>query len=155
MIVVADSGPLMALAKAQALDLLFDWCRPVQITPAVYQEAIVAGLALGAADASLLNAAFKSGELIVRRPKSTALPTERPLGDGEQQSVLLAIDVLKDTSLATGIKGTLGVLVSAAQCKQITPELAIEKVNAISMRPDVWLSSALCERVIKLLERIG
>ena len=61
MIAVADTGPLLALAKVNALDLLTQLYRPVITTPTVFTEAVTAGLAQNAPDVYVLEAAFKSG----------------------------------------------------------------------------------------------
>ena len=60
MIVVADTGPLLALAKIGALDLLKRLYGQVLTAPAVYDEAVTSGLAQGATDAPLLQAAYTS-----------------------------------------------------------------------------------------------
>jgi predicted nucleic acid-binding protein len=49
--VLCDSGPLIALAKINRLQLLLDLWGTVQITETVYQEAVVFGQAQGAPDA--------------------------------------------------------------------------------------------------------
>ncbi len=43
MIVVADTGPLLALAKIEALGLLRDLYQPVVTGPTVFTEAVTAG----------------------------------------------------------------------------------------------------------------
>lgn len=83
MTVVSDTGPLIALAKIEALHLLRDLYRQVVTGPTVYTEAVTAGMAMNAADA-----------------------------------------------------------------------LAFDLVQALKGRPDVWLTPALCEVVIKTLQRL-
>ena len=74
MIVIADAGPLIALAKINGLDVLLQLDSSILITPAVYEEAIVQGLTLGAEDASRLEAEYKRGAFEVRNPKLATLP---------------------------------------------------------------------------------
>jgi predicted nucleic acid-binding protein len=51
MTVVADTGPLIALAKIEKVYLLHDLYQQVVTGPTVYTEAVTAGLAMNAADA--------------------------------------------------------------------------------------------------------
>jgi predicted nucleic acid-binding protein len=74
MIVIADTGPLLALAKVKALDLLKNLYQQVITSQTVYTEAVTAGLAMGAADAELLQQAYQGGLLTVRTPAPGALP---------------------------------------------------------------------------------
>ena len=66
MTVVADAGPLIAFAKIDGLGGLFDLYPNLLVSPTVYDEAITVGLALGAADAKLLQAAHEAGRIEVR-----------------------------------------------------------------------------------------
>jgi predicted nucleic acid-binding protein len=131
-IVVADTGPLLSLAKIGALDLLVRLYGEVITVPAVYDEAVTAGLALGAADAPLLEAAYQRGALRVQATAGDSLPTPGLLHQGEAKSIRLAIEQSADLLLVddldarqlaganfqaagapTEIQGTLGVIVSA------------------------------------------
>jgi predicted nucleic acid-binding protein len=53
----------------------------------------------------------------------------------------------------TQIKGTLGIIVSAHQDAGLPREQAISLVQDLSRRPDVWVSAALCRRVIEILNQ--
>ncbi|OQY43127.1 MAG: hypothetical protein B6242_15380 [Anaerolineaceae bacterium 4572_78] len=64
MIVIADTGPLLALAKINALDLLEKLYHKIIICPVVYDEAITQGFASGASDAKVLNEAYNERERI-------------------------------------------------------------------------------------------
>jgi predicted nucleic acid-binding protein len=174
MIVVADTGPLLALAKIEALGLLCDLYQSVITGPTVYTEAVTAGLAMGAGDAEALNTAYQRGELVVRTPTLTALPYPGLLHAGEEESIclvvelqagLLLVDDLDARQVAqrnfdalgasAGIKGTLGVIVTAADARLISPAQAIEMVKALKYRPDVWLASSVCDAVIEVLRRFS
>jgi len=173
MTVVSDTGPLIALAKLEALHLLRDLYREVITGPAVYTEAVTAGMAMNAADATALQVAYQQGMLIVHTPSSVSTSYPDFLHVGEAESIQIAVELeaewllmddldarrfaqrnLTAAKLSTGIKGTLGVIVTAAHAQEITPNQAIDLVQALKGRPDVWLSPALCEVVIKTLQRL-
>ncbi len=80
MIVISDSGPLMALAKVGGLEMLRQLYTSILIPPAVYDEAVTAGLALQADDATLLETEYRRGLFEVRAPSLTALPSPALLG---------------------------------------------------------------------------
>ena len=172
MIVVADTGPLLSLAKIGALDLLVRLYGEVITVPAVYDEAVTAGLALGAADAPLLEAAYQRGALRVQATAGDSLPTPGLLHQGEAKSIRLAIEQSADLLLVddldarqlaganfqaagapTEIQGTLGVIVSAYRQALLTQQEAIEFINALKGRPDIWVSVRLCDQVIRALRR--
>ncbi len=174
MIVVADAGPLLALAKIEALGLLRDLYQSVVTGPTVYTEAVTAGLAMGAGDAEVLNAAYQRGELVVRIPALAALPHSGLLHAGEEESIRLAVELQAGLLLvddldarqvaqrnfdalgaSAGIKGTLGVIVTAANARLISPAQAIEMVKALKYRPDVWLASSVCDAVVEVLRRFS
>ncbi len=171
MIAVADTGPLLALAKVNAIDLLSQLYQQVIASPAVFTEVVTAGLAQNAPDAHLLNAAFTSCQLQVRAPTLTSLPISFPIHRGESESICLAIELGADwllvddfdarraakanfaaTRVSTRAKGTLGVIVSAYQDERLTRQQAIDLVNAFKARPDVWISDKLCNQVIRTLQ---
>lgn len=173
MIVISDAGPLLALAKVGGLRVLFDLFPNILTPPGVYEEAVAAGLRLGAPDAAVLDEAFRKGLLEVSAPAdSTVLPIPLPLGRGEREGIRLAIERNADWMLiddldarrgalanfqAAGVraqvKGTLGILVSACQQRHLAKGEAIELVRALSRRQDVWFSTDLCQRVIEILGR--
>jgi len=93
MIVIADTGPLLALAKIKALDLLRALYQQVITSPTVYTEAVTAGLAMGAIDAELLQEAYQRGILTVRTPSLATLPHPGALHAGEEESIRLAIEL--------------------------------------------------------------
>jgi len=171
MIAIADAGPLLALAKVSALDLLPKLYQQVIASPTVFTETVTAGLAQNAPDANLLNAAFTSNQLQVRVPTLTSLPVSFSVHQGEGESICLAIELgagwlLMDdfdarraalanfavAGVSTRVKGTLGVIVTAYQHKCLTRHQAIDLVNAIKARPDVWVSNAPCDQVIRTLQ---
>lgn len=174
MIVVADAGPLIAFAKVDRLQVLTDLYQQVFTGPTVFTETVTAGLALNAADATLLAQAYNEGKLNVHGPSLGSLPQPGLLHAGEAESILLAMELTADwllvddldarrlaqqnfekVGLKIGVKGTLGVLVSAAQAGVLRPAQAIESVTALANHPEIWLAPALCEAVIKTLQRLA
>ena len=170
MIAAVDSGPLIALAKIRALDLLCDLYGQVFTGPAVYTECVTAGLAMEAPDAAVLQEAYQYGHLVVRVPASAVLTYPAGLHDGEAESIRLAIELSADwllmddldarriaqrnilaAGISTGLKGTLGVIVTAACAGVIRPGRAAELVGELKNRRDVWLDASLCDATIKTL----
>jgi predicted nucleic acid-binding protein len=174
MIVVADTGPLIALAKIKSLHLLHELYQQIITGPVVYTEAVTAGQAMNAGDAADLNEAYQQGILTVRTPSAISLPYPDFLHAGEAESIRLAIDLPSDWLLAddldarqiatqnfvaagvsTGIKGTLGIIVTAAMARIISVEQATDMVKTLQNRPDIWLSPALCKTVVKSLHSLN
>lgn len=171
MIAIADAGPLMALAKINALSLLSHLYSKVFITPAIYAETVTAGQALNAPDADFIEQAVNSGQIEIQVPTLVILPVPDLVHTGEQESICLALELKADVLLAddlaarraaqanfaaarasTLIKGTLGVIVSAYLHQHLTRNSAIDYVYALQMRPDVWLNHTLCDQVIRSLQ---
>ena len=162
----------MALAKIGALEALFRLFPKILTPPAVHHELITEGLRLGAPDAVLLQHRYRSGELEVVSPPDASLQAPVPIGPGEEQSILLAIDaettwlLIDDldarqtalTNLAaagskTQITGTLGVILSAREKGHLDKGEAVRLVESLRQRPDIWISANLCRRVLELLDR--
>ncbi|HEX3127874.1 MAG TPA: hypothetical protein VH394_11145 [Thermoanaerobaculia bacterium] len=170
MIAVADSGPLMALAKVGGLDVLFQLFPRIVATPAVFSETVIMGQRLGASDARLLTACFEEGRIMVQAPPADRLPELSKLGSGEEESVRLALalraewllvddldarraaeEILSAAGAVTRVKGTLGVIVSACQQGALPLEDALQLLRALGDRPDIWLNQKLIFRAIDSL----
>lgn len=169
--VVADSGPLIALAKVNRLDLLRRLYRSILTGPAVFTEVVTAGLATKAFDAALLNDAYVEGWMQVRGPVRPTLSASIALHTGELESISLAIEsdadwVLIDDLVArrvaettlraagcrTNVKGTLGVVVTARAQNLLSKDESIEVIRTFKLRPDIWLDARLCDTVIGVLQ---
>jgi len=170
LIVVADTGPLLALAKVNGLDLLRALYPHVFTPPAVYHEAVEAGLELGADDARSLQEVYQNGQLEVCQPTRPHLPVLEKLGRGETQSINLAIglqpgfllmddaearcvaiEYFTQKGIPTTIKGTLGVIITAFLERKLSRSRALMLLTTLRGRPDIWLSHSLCDRVIELV----
>lgn len=172
MIAVADTGPLLALAKVNALDLLTYLYQQVITSPTVFTEAVTAGLAQNAPDALILDDAFKRGRLQVRIPTLDLLPRPALVHRGEEESIRLAIELAADwllmddldarhvaqenlaaAGVPTSVRGTLGVIVTVYQQKHIAAEQAVDLLNALKARPDIWINRSLCDKVIHAIQK--
>src|SRR5262245_57154563 len=139
----------MALGKTDGLGALFRLFPTILTPPAVYEEVVTAGLRLGAPDALLLQGHYQSGALKVQQPAASSLPLPSPLGSGEEESILLAIEqravwLLVDdldargaaavnfeaAGVETRVKGTLGIILSACQVGSLSREEAVVIVTA-------------------------
>jgi predicted nucleic acid-binding protein len=121
-------------------------------------------------DAALLEAFYRNGALEIVVPAISSLPISLRLGWGEEESIRLAVEQTADWLLiddfdarqaahssfqaigsTTQVKGTLGIVVSAYQEGHWSQSEAIDCVNALSQRQDIWVSGDLCRRVIDIL----
>ncbi|HIC90525.1 MAG TPA: DUF3368 domain-containing protein [Syntrophaceae bacterium] len=59
---------------------------------------------------------------------------------------------IRKKSGTTAIKGTLGILVELYQKKLISKFQLKEYLLEIKKRPDIWISSRLCDKLIEALE---
>ena len=165
--VLCDSGPLIALAKVGRLRLFLDLWGTVHITEQVYQEAVALGHSLGAPDALTIRLFWQKHRLPIIAVPDDVLTAYKPsitLDPGERATFAHAITlkevlVLFDEEaartearrLGLPVKGTIGVLVEAHRRALLTfPEIEL-LLNEISVRPDIWISSNLCARVLKSL----
>ena len=88
-VVIADAGPLIALSRIQALDLLRDLFGQVLVTDEVRGEALPVGDYPGKAD---IAEAFDAGWLACPGPFDTAWePTNPGLGAGERSAIAAAL----------------------------------------------------------------
>ncbi len=111
-------------------------------------------------------------ELQVVSPADATLPVPASLGSGEEQSILLAIELqavwllvddldarraalanLEAAGAETRLKGTLGVILSAREDGHLSTEEAVGLVRFLHERPDIWISASLCDRALDLLTR--
>ncbi len=170
-VVVSNAGPLLALAKLEALDLLARLYRVIYTSPIVFDETVTQGLALNAPDASLLKENFDRGVLAVTGLESpTALDEPIKIHDGERESIQLAIQLhasefLIDDSrarkvaeqnfssrkLQTVVRGTLGIIYLSLQNGLLSQAHAIQLLESIKIRRDIWISAKLCDKVLRLI----
>lgn len=167
-VTICNSGPLIALGKLQQLTLLSDLYPVLLIPQEVYQEVVVAGQLRGAEEAVAVHE-------FCARPACRILesPSEQPpwqpirrLDPGETAVLRHALQlqdctVLMDDELAREearllgftVYGSLGVITRACKANHIPLELALTLIRTLGIRPDIWLSRSLCERVSAELVR--
>ena len=165
--VLCDSGPLIALAKINRLQLLLDLWETVHITKTVYVEAVTFGQTQGAPDALTIRLFWKKHKLPVITVSDEVLAAYQPaitLDPGESATFALALTlkevlVLVDDEdariearrLGLSIRVTLGVLVEAHRHALLTfPEVELI-INEMAARPDIWISADLCSHVLESL----
>lgn len=170
MTVVADAGPLVALAKVGGLPVLFSLFSEILIPPAVQAEAVIAGEQRREPDATVLAQHLKARDLRVVAPSGPLPLNPQHLGLGERQAIHLALernadwllvddlharhfaeDSFRSAAVGTRIKGSLGVIVSGRLAGQLSLPEALRLVEAMQTRPDVWISLELCRQVATLL----
>lgn len=159
--VIADSGPLMALAKLNLLHLLQQLYGQIYLSPAVYQECVTEGIRQGYQDAHTLKyflelQAWSAATSIRMLPEVAALPLDL----GERESIALAIELngelLMDEergrtlarSLGLKIRGTLGILIQVYRSDLITKEQLSFYLKQIAQRTDIWISPTLCQQLL-------
>ncbi len=94
-IVIADAGPLIALASIDVLPMLRGLFSRICVTGAVRDEC----LAKAGADAHRIGAAINEGWLGVQRVKSAGPPLSPSLGIGESDSIRFAMKALESALL--------------------------------------------------------
>jgi predicted nucleic acid-binding protein len=167
-IVIINSGPLMALAKLGLIDLLPRLYGQVGFPTAVYAEVVVRGRERGYSDAFLVQLAIQQGKLRIVKVNEGDLPSDiqdLPLDAGEKQTLYIAQrekadlvlfddEKVREEGKARGlnIKGTLGVIVQAYHAGLLPLNEVESIIEAIMGREDIWISEELCRHVLKKLK---
>jgi len=167
-IVIINSGPLMALGKLGLLDLLSRLYGTVKFPTAVFNEVVVRGRERGYFDAFLVQMAIQQGKLTVVGMKDEDLPSDiavLPLDAGEKQVLCLALRDKADLVLfddekvreeakvrGLNVKGTLGVIIQAYLGKLLELNDVQNIIKTIINREDIWISKELCRQVLLKLK---
>lgn len=166
--VVSNAGPLIVLAKLNLLHLLKQLYGRVYFPPSVYKETVTEGLRLGLEDARALDLFLKQQKWEATEAKSVSDElASLHLDQGEQESLSLAlamnalflIDEERGREEArrfeVEVRGTLGVLVEAHQHTLIGTDQLRFYLSQIEKRTDIWISPALCRRLLKEVSEEG
>lgn len=160
--VVANAGPLMALAKLNLLHLLKQLYGQVQFGQSVFHEVVVDGIRQGHEDAHTLQQflrqeGWEATEVAVVPPLLATLPLDR----GERDSIALAVAsqglLLMDEErgrqvaqqLGVQVRGTLGILIQAYRGGLIDADQLRLYFDQLATRTDVWISPTLCRRLLR------
>jgi predicted nucleic acid-binding protein len=155
------------LAKVGRLRLLLDLWGVVHITAQVYEEAVTFGHAMGAPDALTIRLFYQKHNLPIITVAEDVLAAYHPpikLDPGEHaifahartlKDVLVLVDDedarTEGRRLGIPVRGTVGILVEAYRRALLKlPEIEF-LLNELSARPDIWISSKLCEQVLRSL----
>ena len=172
MLIVADTSPLIVLAKLDRLDLLLAEFDRIVIPPAVYREGVLAGQLLHAGDAIVIQRAIADGMIEVRAPRQVGGGTTIPLGQGEIECIRLALesdadavlmddykarraaqDVFQQHNKRIVVRGTLGIIAGAVKFGRLGIQEAIALVTVLRERDDVWINPVLCDQMIEALRK--
>jgi len=167
--ILSNAGPLIALGKLNRLVLLADLYGQVQIPRAVYAEVVTEGLARGAPEALTVRLFWESQNWPVVDVPNTALDSYVPsvtLDPGETEVLALAQTlsnalVLLDDEVARTearrlrlrVRGTVGVLAQAYRQGHLSYAQVDLLLQEIALRPDIWISAELCQRVFDSLPK--
>ena len=167
--VLCNAGPLIALGKLNRLDLLAALYGEVQIPRAVYDEVITQGLTRGAPDALIVRLFWQCQRWPIVDVPDAVLSAYTPpvvLDPGETEVLALAQTledslVLLDDEVARAearrlrlhLRGTLGILVHAYHQGLLSFDQVELLIHEIAVRPDIWISARLCEKVLASLRR--
>ena len=164
--VVVNAGPLMVLAKLNLLHLLKQLHGRVYFAEAVYHEVVTAGMRQGYADAATLfrflhQEGWQATPVAAVPPPILAAALDR----GERESIALALqhgalllideEAGRSAARSAGlvVRGSLGVLIAAYHSNLISTDHLRFYFAEIERRTDIWISSALCRRL--LIDTLG
>ena len=164
--VFCNSGPLMALGKIGALDILFRLFGQVSISTEVHREVVITGGKKGYIDARMAEIAIRQEQLIVENVADLPLEiASLALDSGEKEVIYLSaqeadslvlLDDLKAREeakkLGLRVKGTLGVLVQAYRENLISLAEVNTLIEIIISHDAIWVSADLCREVLKRIE---
>lgn len=170
-IVVSDAGPLLALAKLDAIELLNKLYGVVHTCPTVFDETVTDGLAQNAPDALLLQEYFNRTVLVTETVQSPSEFQEfLKIHAGERESIQLAIQLdadeflvddsrarqvaeknLSAAGLNTLVRGTLGIIYLGFQNNHLSRDHAIQLLESIKNRRDIWIRADLCDQILRLI----
>ncbi len=158
--VVSNSGPLMALGKIGQIQLLYPVYGAILIPSAVYEEAVLEGLARGEPDAVAIEMEFHRQHLQIIETDLTPAITALPLDRGEKHAIQLAMNekadwVLLDDMqarteakrLGLQVKGTLGVFVDTVRQNILNMSEIDVVFDAMLKRDDIWIAEGLIRHV--------
>ena len=159
---VSNAGPLLVLAKLNALYLLKLLYGRVHVPSSVYSEVVVQGMRQGYEDARTLQIFLEQVQWFTEDVDEANIPATlrtATLDRGERDALVLAASlrttVLMDETagrkvareLGVPVRGSLGILIEAFRKNIITADQLRIYFAEIARRHDVWISPALVRRL--------
>jgi len=168
MIVVSDSTPLIHLAKAGCIDILFSLYKEIYITKEVYREVVEEGLILEQEDAVIIKEHIGKS-LHVKNPGSSSgnIIEKYSIHKGEADSIQLALE--KEALLLINerdgrnaakkegikVKGTIGVLFDSLKAGVIDNERALIVLSRFRDNPqDFWIEPDIIKSAMEKISFI-
>lgn len=150
---VADAGPLIHLAEIPSLELL-DVLDRLFVPETVHEELAAGGVPDGLSELSheLVTADQSSETDVELDPGETAALTAA----SERDAVLLTDDMAaRDAATGVGVEvhGSIGVVALARARGRLDRNEAAERMRALQRETRLFVSDAVVERGIDLLER--
>jgi predicted nucleic acid-binding protein len=154
--VISNATPLIYLAEADRLHILFSLFEEILIPGAVYEEVVSKGKRSGQTDAFLVEKSIEEGQIKVRRIQRTH-PVSVPLHPGKVEVISLAMESGVETLLMdeargraaaemAGLKprGTLWLILSAVKTNLLTFDGFLATLEAMAnygfyLREDLYL----------------
>ncbi|MEE8585177.1 MAG: hypothetical protein V3T83_10035 [Acidobacteriota bacterium] len=167
--VLCNSGPLIALGKLNRLDLLARLFREIRIPRSVFEEVVTQGLRRGAADAHAVRLFWmRQGWPVddVSDSVRSAYSPSAGLDQGEFDVLAIARTLknpllLMDDEVARAqarllqlqVLGTRGLIVQSFRRNLLSRSEVELLIQEISARRDIWISSQLCDQILKSLQQ--
>ena len=152
MIVVSDSTPLIHLAKAGCMEILFSMYEEILITNEVYREVVVEGNLLEKEDAVIIQH-YVGKNIHVKNPRSSSkrLAEKYLIHRGEADSIQLAKELdaklilmneregrIAAKSEGLKVKGSIGILFDAVKAGIVDEEGALSILSKFRDNPQVF-----------------
>ena len=164
MIIVADSAPLIFLAKINQLPLLSDFFKAAILVPVVVRNEII-GPNVPPDEERLLED-FLSGCRMVAIRKPTRFARALSYADNciltlavkERADMILSDDrLLRKTAVIEGIQvtGTIGILIRATKSSLLTAENSVELLDELVDAHNFRISTRVYEMVRKAFDQVN
>ncbi len=168
MIVVSDSTPLIHLAKAGRIEILFSLYKEILITNEVFREVVVEGNLLEKEDAVVVQN-YVGRSIHIKNPKSPSkyLVEKYLIHKGEADSIQLALETDAQLILMNEregrnaakceglrVKGSIGVLFDALKAGLINEEDALGILLKFRDNPQVfWIEPGIIEEAMEKIKK--
>ncbi len=147
---IPDASPLIVLSKLERTDLLSKLYGEVMVTPKVWEEAVITGKAMGAADAAYLERVARELQFTMLRlttaERALALRLTRDSGIGLGEAEVLAV---------ASLRNALAIL-DDKDARTVAVGINVAHVGTVGVIYEAFLSKLLSyQGLLELLERLG